>query len=322
MGKEKLLVIGANGQIGTVLTDTLRAIHGDSNVIASDIQSRENQVGPFELLDILDADRLSEIVQQHQITQIYHLAAILSAAGEKNPRRTWNINMNGLFNVLEVAKVHALRKVFFPSSIAVFGQATPRFDTPQHTVLDPATIYGISKAAGENWCQYYFEKYDLDVRSLRYPGVISYQSLPGGGTTDYAVDIFHKAVQGLDYECFLKKDTMLPMIYMEDAIRATCLLMEAPAQAIKIRTSYNLAAMSFTPEDIFNAIRQHLPDFQITYQPDYRQAIADSWTATIDDSAARTDWGWEENYDLVSMTADMISQLTLRYEQKEWKIEN
>lgn len=317
MRKEKILVIGANGQIGTVLTTALRERYGNNNVIASDIRASDHDNSPFELLNILDGERLSEIVKKRRITQIYHLAAILSASGEKNPRRTWDINMNGLFNVLDVAKDQAIDKVFFPSSIAVFGKTTPKYDTPQHTILDATTIYGISKDAGESWCQYYFLKYGIDVRSLRYPGVISYQSMPGGGTTDYAVDIFHKAVQGMNYECFLKKDTMLPMIYMPDTIRATCELMEAPAKKIKIRTSYNLAAMSFTPKKIADEIKQHIPKFKTTYKPDFRQAIADSWTATIDDSEARKDWGWKEEFDLKKMTSDMIIQLGKKYQKEQ-----
>lgn len=317
MRKEKILVIGANGQIGTVLTTALREQYGNNNVIASDIRESKFDNSPFELLNILEGERLSEIVKTNRITQIYHLAAILSASGEKNPRRTWDINMNGLFNVLDVAKEEAIDKVFFPSSIAVFGKTTPKYNTPQHTILDATTIYGISKDAGESWCQYYFLKYGLDIRSIRYPGVISYQSMPGGGTTDYAVDIFHKAVQGMNYECFLKKDTMLPMIYMPDTIRATCELMEAPSENIKVRTSYNLAAMSFTPQEIAKEIKQYIPKFDISYQPDFRQAIADSWTATIDDSQARNDWGWKEGFDLTKMTKDMIIQLGKKYQKEQ-----
>ena len=313
MRKDKILVIGANGQIGTVLTQALREKHGNDNVLATDIRTSEILNDPFEILDILDGEGLSNIVQKHNITQIYHLAAILSANGEKNPRRTWDINMNGLFNVLEVAKEHSLDKVFFPSSIAVFGPHTPKEKTPQFTFLDPETIYGISKAAGENWCQYYFDKFKLDVRSIRYPGVISYQSMPGGGTTDYAVDIFHKAVQGMDFECFLSENTRLPMIYMPDTVRATLELMEAPREKIKVRSSYNLAAMTFSPAEITKAIQQHFPNFKISYNPDFRQAIADSWPASIDDSEARNDWDWKEEYDINEMTKDMILQLSKKY---------
>lgn len=313
MRKDKILVIGANGQIGTVLTEALREKYGNDNVLATDIRTSETTQGPFETLDILDGDRLSEIVKKYSITQIYHLAAILSANGEKNPRRTWDINMTGLFNVLEVAKEQSLNKVFFPSSIAVFGTHTPKENTPQFTFLDPETVYGISKTAGENWCQYYFDKYNLDVRSLRYPGVISYQSLPGGGTTDYAVDIFHKAVQGLEFDCFLSKDTKLPMIYMPDTVRATLELMEAPSEKIKVRSSYNLAAMTFSPSEINEAIQLHFPDFKINYNPDFRQAIADSWPASIDDTEARNDWNWKEEFDIHEMTKDMIFQLSKKY---------
>jgi len=310
MRKDNILVIGANGQIGTVLTQALRERYGHDNVIASDIRESKNDTSPFELLNILEGEELSRIVKKYKINQIYHLAAILSASGEQNPKRTWDINMNGLFNVLNVAKDEELCRVFFPSTIAIYGANTPQFDTPQHTVLDPTTVYGISKVAGENWCQYYNLKYGLDIRSVRYPGVISYQSLPGGGTTDYAVDIFHKAVRGEDFECFLTKDTRLPMIYMPDTIRATVELMDAPSEKIKIRSSYNLASMSFTPEEIYNEIKKHIPDFKITYKPDFRQAIADSWTATIDDSHARADWGWKEDYNISQMTTDMIFQLS------------
>ena len=313
MGKEKLLIIGANGQIGTVLTAALRGRYGKNRVIATDIRPSATQDGPFEILNILDQQRLLEIVKKYKVNQIYHLAAILSARGEENPSQTWDINMKGLFNVLEVAKSTKIHKVFFPSSIAVFGEATPQTDTPQATVLDPTTVYGISKAAGEHWCQYYHLKYGIDVRSIRYPGVIGHQTLPGGGTTDYAVDIFHKAVKGENFECFLKRNTRLPMIYMDDVIRATIELMEAPAKKIKTRTSYNLAAMSFTPSEITKEIRKHFPKFKVTYKPDARQAIADSWTETIDDSQARKDWGWKEEYDLAAMTSDMIFHLKKKY---------
>lgn len=313
MRKDKILVIGANGQIGTVLTDALREKYGHNNVLATDIRPAETIVEPFEILDILDGEGLARIVQTHKITQIYHLAAILSANGEKNPRKTWDINMSGLFNVLEVARNFSLDKVFFPSSIAVFGKNTPTANTPQFTYLDPTTVYGISKAAGENWCQYYFDKYQLDVRSLRYPGVISYQSMPGGGTTDYAVDIFHKAVQGISFDCFLSEDTRLPMIYMPDTVKATLDLMEAPADQIKVRSSYNIAAMSFSPKEIAAEIQKHISDFEINYIPDFRQAIADSWPGSINDSAARNDWNWKEDYNMEKMTKDMISQLSKKY---------
>jgi len=313
MRKDKILVIGANGQIGTVLTQALREKYGNDNVLATDIRTSEMLNEPFEILDILDGEGLSNIVKKHNITQIYHLVAILSANGEKNPLRTWNINMNGLFNVLEVAKEQSIDKVFFPSSIAVFGTNTPKENTPQFTFLDPETVYGISKTAGENWCQYYFDKYNLDVRSLRYPGVISYQSMPGGGTTDYAVDIFHKAVQGQGFECFLSEDTRLPMIYMPDTVRSTLELMEAPSEQIKVRSSYNLAAMTFSPAEITKAIQLHFPNFKINYKPDFRQAIAQSWPASIDDSKARNDWNWKEEYGIHEMTKDMILNLSKKY---------
>lgn len=313
MRKDKILVIGANGQIGTVLTDALREKYGHDNVLATDIRNPETIIEPFEQLDILDGEGLSRIVQTHKITQIYHLAAILSANGEKNPRKTWDINMSGLFNVLEVARHYSLDKVFFPSSIAVFGKNTPSEDTPQFTYLDPTTVYGISKAAGENWCQYYYDKYQLDVRSIRYPGVISYQSMPGGGTTDYAVDIFHKAVQGVTFDCFLAEHTRLPMIYMPDTVKATLDLMEASADQIKVRSSYNVGAMSFSPKEITKEIQKHIPDFKINYSPDFRQAIADSWPGSIDDSAARNDWNWQEDFDIARMTEDMIFQLSKKY---------
>ena len=309
MRKDVILVTGANGQIGSVLTKTLRDIHGNNQVLATDIKEPTMINGPFEYLDILDKARLFDIIKKYRITQIYHLAAILSATGEKKPKFAWQINMDGLFNILEAAKELQVSKIFCPSSIAVFGHQTPRQNTPQHTTLHPSSVYGISKAAGENWCQYYFNKYNLDIRSIRYPGIISHESDPGGGTTDYAVDIFHYAIKGIDYKCFLRADTRLPMIYMQDAIRATMELMEAPSKQISIRTSYNLASMSFTPEEVYNAIKSIIPAFQISYQPDFRQAIADSWTESIDDSVARKDWGWQPKFDLNQMTSDMIINL-------------
>jgi nucleoside-diphosphate-sugar epimerase len=308
MTKETILVSGANGQIGSVLTEALRAKYGTDSVLATDIRMGNTDHGPFELLDILDANQLSRIVRKYKVTQIYHLAAILSATGEKNPRMAWDINTNGLFNVLEVAREFKMR-LFFPSSIAVFGSHTPRSHTPQETIIHPETVYGISKAAGENWCQYYYMHYDVDVRSIRYPGIIGYQSLPGGGTTDYAVDIYHKAIAGEAYECFLKEDAMLPMMYMDDAIKATLSLMDAPEEKIKVRTSYNLAAMSFTPAQVALEIQKYYPDFKIKYKPDFRQEIADTWPETIDDHQATEDWGWHPDYDLKTMTVDMIENL-------------
>ncbi len=316
MTNEQIIVLGANGQIGTVLTEELRRIYGVGNVLATDIQKHAIHEGPFEQLDILNAQRLDEVIEKRKITQIYHLAAILSARGEQNPKWAWDINMTGLFNVLESAKTHGCR-VFFPSSIAVFGSEAPKDNTPQHAVLQPKTVYGISKVAGEHWCNYYHEKYNVDVRSVRYPGIIGYQSMPGGGTTDYAVDIYHKALQGEVYECFLTADTCLPMMYMPDAIRATLELMAAPAEQIKVRTSYNISGMSFDPQTIYETIRKEIPDFQITYKPDFRQNIAESWPHSIDDSPACEHWNWQPAYDLESMTRDMLAHLAERYEAAE-----
>jgi len=316
MKRETILVTGANGQIGTVLCEELRKIYGETNVLATDIHSAEGQNSLYEQLDITDKKRLYELVRQYQVTQIYHLVAILSVKGEENPLFTWNVNTNGLFNVLEAARESSINKVFFPSSIAVFGDKTPVEHTPQDTILNPSTVYGISKLSGELWCNYYFDKYQVDVRSLRYPGIISYQSMPGGGTTDYAVEIFHNAVKGEPFQCFLKEDTYLPMIYMPDAIKATIGLMEAPAQSIQTRTSYNLSGMSFSPIELTTEIQQHFPDFQVTYQPDFRQKIADSWSDSIDDTPAREDWNWKPQYNLKEMTADMILHLSKKYEIK------
>lgn len=310
MKTDKILIIGANGQIGSVLTETLREHYGTDSVIASDIREKEEPTGPFELINVLDKDRLNEVVDQYGITQIYHLAAILSAKGELNPLGTWDINMNGLFNILELAREKSIDKVFYPSSIAVFGPTTPPNQTPQDTVLTPTTVYGMSKVAGEYWTNYYYLKYGVDVRSVRYPGIIGYQSMPGGGTTDYAVDIFHEALDNSAYTSFLDKDTALPMIYMEDAIRATIELMHADAARVKVRTSYNLAAMSFTPEQIAQEIQKHIPDFKMSYAPDYRQAIADSWPNSIDDQVARQDWGWKEQFGLGEMVQDMLKNLS------------
>ena len=309
MSKDCILVIGASGQIGSVLTDALRQNYGESNVVASDIKAPENNTGIFENLNISDAKRLAEIVDQYKITQIYHLAAILSAKGEANPRGTWDFNMNSLFNVLELAREKLIAKLYFPSSIAVFGPDAPKKNTPQNAVLNPSTVYGMSKVSGEHWSQYFWNRYQLDIRSLRYPGIIGYQSLPGGGTTDYAVDIYHKAVHNEHFTCFLSEDTRLPMCYMDDAIRATLEIMEADASKLSIRTSYNLTGMDFTPKEIGAAIQQEIPSFTMSYQPDFRQAIADSWPQSIDDTAARTDWGWQPKFDLESMTKDMILHL-------------
>lgn len=314
MSKEKILVIGANGQIGSVLTEALRKSFGGDNVVATDIRALNGQDGLFELLNVMDAGAIASAVDRHGITQIYHLAAILSAKGEQNPLQTWDINMGGLFNVFEVAREKKISKVFYPSSIAVFGADIPRQMTPNDAVLKPTTVYGMSKASGELWSQYYHLKYGLDIRSVRYPGVIGWQSDPGGGTTDYAVDIYHYAVKGQDYSCFLSEATALPMIYMDDAIRATLELMEADSDKIKIRTSYNLAGMSFTPKEIAASIQQEMPNFKVSYAPDFRQKIAESWPESIDDAAARNDWKWCPKYDLQSMTKDMLHQLSKKYE--------
>ncbi|MCD8417584.1 NAD-dependent epimerase/dehydratase family protein [Tenacibaculum finnmarkense genomovar finnmarkense] len=305
----KILVTGAGGQLGTVLTKSLKEKYGKEAVIASDIRTIANYSGIFEILDATSEIDLANIVVKHKVTQIYHLAAILSANGEKNPIQTWDINLKSLFSVLEVSVKHKLDKVFFPSSIAVYGLSAPKIDTKQDAYLDPTTVYGISKAAGENWAQYYFLRYGLDVRSIRYPGVIGYQSLPGGGTTDYAVDIYHKAIKKEDFTCYLKEEACLPMIYIDDAIRATLELMQAPKEAVKIRTSYNLAGVSFTPAEIADSIKEWYPDFKVSYKPDFRQAIADSWPKSINDDAAREDWGWKPNYSLKEMTKEMIIQL-------------
>ena len=308
---EKILVIGACGQLGSELTIALGELFGNDQVIASDISAPNEAIAAFtfERLDIMNAAGLAEVVDQHGITQIYHLAAILSAKGEENPKWAWNLNMTGLLNVLETAREKKINKVYWPSSIAVFGPNTPMDNTPQHTVMDPNTVYGISKQAGERWCEYYHEKYGVDVRSLRYPGLIGYKSLPGGGTTDYAVDVYHKALEGEPFTCFLNEGTYLPMMYMPDAIKATIDLMQAPASDIKVRSSYNVAAFSFSPEEIAEEIARQIPGFSISYAPDFRQAIADSWPNSIDDAVAREDWGWQPAHSLESMTRDILANL-------------
>jgi len=307
---EKILLTGANGQIGTVLTKELRKLHGVENVIASDITEPQETEGPFCFLDILNKQRLKEHVEDLKITQIYHLAAILSASGEWNPLKTWDVNLNGLLSVLNLGKEGIVKKIFFPSTIAVFGKTTPRINTPQDVPLLPTTVYGMSKSTGENWCNYYHQRYGVDVRSVRYPGIIGHESIPSGGTTDYAVEIYHAAIAGKEYNCFLDKDTRLPMMYMPDAVRATIELMESPKADIKLRHGYNLAAMSFTPAEIYNEIKKHYPDFSIQYAPDFRQKIAESWSESIDDAPARNDWNWNHAYDLEKMTKDMIENLT------------
>jgi len=307
--KEKILITGANGQLGTVLTDNLRQVFGVENVIATDLHPPTVQTGIYETLDATHWPEVCALIKKHSITQIYHMAAILSAKGEANPLKAWELNMDALFCVLEAARSMGVAKLFFPSSIAVFGVQAPKNNTPQDACCDPGTAYGISKRAGEYWAQYYFDKYGVDVRSIRYPGVISYQSLPGGGTTDYAVEIFHHALQKQSYDCYLKKDTTLPMIYIDDAIRGTLELMDAPANQLRIRTSYNLAGMSFSPEALAAEIKNHLPDFQINYTPDSRQKIADQWPQSIDDRYAREDWGWKSKFDLTDMVSVMINHL-------------
>ncbi len=312
MQKEKILVIGASGQIGVELTLALRKIYGNSNVIASDLREENpllSGTGPYVSMDVMNKEMLHVQVIRQGITQIYLLAAILSATGEKNPSLAWNLNMQSLLNVLDIAKEEKLTKVYWPSSIAVFGPTSPKQNCPQKTIIEPTTVYGISKYAGEFWCNYYFNKYGVDVRSLRYPGLISYKSAPGGGTTDYAVEIYLEALEEKKYECFLQEDTYLPMMYMPDAIRATIELMEAPKEKINIRTSYNLSAMSFSPKEIAAEIKQHIPAFEMSYKPDYRQEIANSWPQSIDDSVAANDWGWKPEYDLAKMTKDMLDNL-------------
>lgn len=307
----RVLVIGANGQLGTELTAALAGRYGADNVVASDrLEAGRHANLRYEMLDVTDAQRLAALVEKHRITQIYHLAAALSATGETQPAWAWRLNMDGLLNVLEVARHYKLDKVFWPSSIAAFGPTTPADGTPQTTVMEPSTIYGISKLAGEGWCRWYFEKHGVDVRSLRYPGLISWKTSPGGGTTDYAVDIFHAALKGERYTCFLEPDESLPMLYMDDAVRATLELMEAPAAEITERGSYNLAGLSFTPSDIAAEIRKHLPDFEIRYEPDFRQAIANGWPNSIDDRCARIDWGWRHKYDLPQLVREMLGNLS------------
>ncbi|MFZ4770345.1 MAG: NAD-dependent epimerase/dehydratase family protein [Ferruginibacter sp.] len=312
MAKEKILVIGASGQIGVELTLALRKIYGNANVVASDMRE-ENPLlqgtGPYVSLDVMNKEMLHVQVIRQGITQIYLLAAILSATGEKNPALAWHLNMQSLLNVLDIAKEEKMSKVYWPSSIAVFGPTSPKQNCPQKTIIEPTTVYGISKYAGEFWCNYYFHKYGVDVRSIRYPGLISYKSAPGGGTTDYAVEIYLEALESKKYQCFLKEDTYLPMMYMPDAIRATIELMEAPANDISIRTSYNLSGMSFSPKEIAEEIKKHIPEFGISYKPDYRQDIANSWPQSIDDAVAQKDWGWKPEFDLALMTKDMIDNL-------------
>lgn len=308
----KTIVIGACGQIGTELVLKLREIKGAENVIAADLKDDCPEAlkgGPYCKMDILDESFVREYIIENEIKEVYLLAALLSATAEKNPDFAWKLNMEGLFTILNLAKEKHIDKIFWPSSIAVFGPTTPRDNTPQYTVMEPSTVYGISKLAGERWCEYYHAKFDVDVRSIRYPGLISYTSLPGGGTTDYAVDIFYQAKLNVPYVCYLKEDTSLPMMFMEDAIRATIELMDAPKAAVKIRSAYNLSGCSFTPKELASEINSYIPDFKISYAPDFRQAIADSWPKSIDDSAARKDWGWKENYSTSELVKVMIENV-------------
>jgi nucleoside-diphosphate-sugar epimerase len=310
-----ILIIGACGQIGTELTLALREKFGSEQVIASDIREGNEdlmQSGPFEILDATNYDDLEEVIAYYDISEVYLMAAMLSATAEKFPMRAWNLNMNSLFNVLNLAKEKKIDRLFWPSSIAVFGPNTPKDETPQNTIMEPSTVYGISKQSGERWCEYYFNKFNVDVRSIRYPGLISWKTMPGGGTTDYAVEIYHKALSEGSYTCFLKSDTKLPMMFMDDAIRATLQIMEAPSEHIKERSSYNLAGMSFTPKEMAENIKTKIPDFVIDYAPDFRQAIANSWPSSIDDSNAKKDWHWQAEFDLQKTTEVMLHNLKKR----------
>jgi len=305
----KILIIGACGQIGTELTLKLREIHGNNQVIASDIREGAEELmksGPFELLNATDEAHIRKVIQDYEVKEVYLMAAMLSATAEKAPMKAWNLNMDSLFHILNIAKEGIIDKVFWPSSIAVFGPTTPKDDTPQTTVMEPTTVYGISKQTGERWCEYFHRIYGVDVRSIRYPGIISYKTLPGGGTTDYAIEIFHEALKNSAYTSFLAEDVALPMMYMDDAIKATVDIMEAPAEKIKVRSSYNLSAMTFTPEILAAEIKKHIENFEISYEPDFRQKIAESWPSSIDDSTARKDWGWKHEFDLEKLTKTML----------------
>ena len=307
-----ILVLGASGQIGTELTQKLREVYGETNVIASDIREGNAEMmasGPFEIIDATCKETILSVVQKYNVNQVYLLAAMLSATAEKFPQKAWDLNMSSLLAVLDLAKEKHIQQVYWPSSIAVFGSSTPKNNTPQQTIMEPSTVYGISKISGEFWCNYYHQKYGVDVRSIRYPGIISWKTKPGGGTTDYAVDIYFKAIEDKKYECFLSENTRLPMMYMPDAVNATILLMQEKSENIKIRTSYNLSAIDFTPKEIAAEIQKHVPDFQITYNPDFRQAIADSWPSSINDDHARKDWNWKHNFDLETMTKDILKNL-------------
>jgi len=309
---KNILVIGATGQIGSDLVPELRKIYGNEHVVAVGSRtapSEELKKGPFEFADATDKAALEALVKKYDIDTIYHLASLLSAKGEQNPDLAWHVNMQSLKNVLDLAKEYKMTRVFWPSSIAAFGPTTPREKTPQRTVLEPTTMYGVTKVSGELLCQYYFNKYGVDVRSVRYPGLISYKALPGGGTTDYAVAIYYEALQNKKYTCFVREDTVLPMMYMDDAIRGTMELMKAPASKITIRTSYNFAAISFSAKELAASVKKYIPEFKCEYKPDFRQKIADSWPKTIDDSQARKDWGWKHEYTLDKMTKVMLDKL-------------
>ena len=308
----KILVLGAGGQIGTELTLALRKEYGVDTVIASDIKAKNEEFvnsGPFEIIDATDFHALKICVEEYNVDTIYLMAAMLSATAEKYPEKAWNLNMTSLFNVLNLAKNGYIKKVFWPSSIAVFGPLTPKNNTPQVTIMEPSTVYGITKQVGERWCQYYYEHYGVDVRSVRYPGIISWKTLPGGGTTDYAIDIYHKAIREKYFDCFLAKDTELPMMFMDDAIRATIELMNADSASLRIRSSYNLSAISFTPENIYESIKKHIPEFEVSYNPDFRQVIASTWPNSIDDSEARKDWNWKHKFNLEDITRIMLKEL-------------
>ena len=308
----KTIVIGASGQIGSDLTLELRNRFGNDNVIASDIKNAADDVmssGPFETLDVMDESGVAAVFKKHDISKVYLLAAMLSGSAEKNPKKAWDLNMKSLLSILDMAKEGLIKKVFWPSSIAVFGPTTPKENTPQLTIMEPSTVYGISKLAGERWCEYYFKKYGVDVRGVRYPGLISYKTEAGGGTTDYAVEIFYEAIRAGKYECFLSENTLLPMMFMPDAIRATIDLVEAPAEKVKIRSSYNLSGISFDPKGLAAEIKKHIPEFSISYKPDFRQQIAESWPGSIDDAEARADWGWKHEYDISKMTDIMLKEI-------------
>lgn len=320
----RILIIGACGQIGTELTLKLREIHGDDQIVASDIREGAEELmksGPFEIINATDEQSIRDMISKYEVKQVYLMAAMLSATAEKAPMKAWDLNMDSLFIILNLAKEGIIDKVFWPSSIAVFGPTTPKDDTPQTTIMEPTTVYGISKQTGERWCEYYNRKFGVDVRSIRYPGIISYKTLPGGGTTDYAIEIFHEAIKNKSYSCFLSRDAALPMMFMDDAIKATVDIMEAPGDKVKIRSSYNLSAISFTPEILADEIKKHMPEFTITYEPDFRQSIAESWPSSIDDSAARADWNWEHEFDLDRMTTTMLEGVkeTLRQNAEKQK---